>query len=61
MQRKAKAPQEETKGEKFIKAPAITREKFSQSTSDFEENFKPLFEAMDAWRKESASSQIKVT
>ena len=61
MQGKAKAPQEKTKETKFIKAPAITHKEFSQSTSDFERNFKPLFEAMDAWRKESASSQMKVS
>ena len=31
-----------------------------RSKSDFQKNFKPIFEDMEAWRKESASSQIPI-
>ena len=49
-----------TKSDKLIKGPQVEKQTLIQSTSDFEKNFKPLFEKMEAWRKESASSQTRV-
>jgi len=50
----------ETEGGKLVKVPNLEKEMLNQSTSDFVKHFKPLFEEMDAWRKESASSQTQV-
>jgi len=45
---------------KLIKAPKIDEKLLRESISDFQKNFKPVFEEMDRWRKESAASQTIV-
>lgn len=54
------APKNKPKEDKLVKGPVINKRILKQSNSDFEKNFKPLFKDMEEWRKESASSQIRV-
>ena len=57
---KEKASQESTEAGELVEGPKIGKEELIQSESDFERHFKQLFEEMEAWRKESASSQTRV-
>lgn len=50
-----------TEKEAFVKASKVTKEQMKGSAADFDKNIKPLFEELDAWRRESASSQIRVS
>ena len=50
-----------TRGKAFVKAPKVTKEQMKGSAANFERNIKPLFEELDAWRRESASSQTRVS
>lgn len=45
---------------KLIKAPPISEKLLRESIADFQKHFKPLFEEMDRWRKESAASPTRV-
>lgn len=54
------SPIKKAKKGKLVKGPTINKRALKQSNSDFEKNFKPLFEDMEEWRKESASSQTRV-
>lgn len=45
----------------FVKASNVTKEQMEGSAADFDRNFKPLLEELDAWRRESASSQMRVS
>lgn len=52
---------ERTKKGAFVEAPKVTEEQMKGSAADFNRNIKPLFEELDAWRRESASSQMRVS
>ena len=60
MGNKAKSSGQKVEAGKLVKSPRISQEVISQSRVDFERYFKPLFEEMEVWRKESASSQTRV-
>lgn len=60
MPTRANASADKTGKEKFIKARPIDPTVLKRATADFVRNFKPLFEEMEAWREESASSQTRV-
>ena len=60
MGKKTKVSKDEMKVRIFIKGPRISREDYGRSAWDFETNFKPVFDKIEAWRRESASSQIRV-
>jgi len=45
---------------KLIKGNPIEKQTLIQSASDFEKNFKPLFETIEVRHNESATSQTRV-